>query len=45
MDTKKDNKNVQMFKDEIWTRRNTMVEVILIQRNQVVKETILLEEI
>ena len=45
MDIKEDNKNVQILKDEIWTRRNTIEEVTIIQRNQVVKETILLEEI
>ena len=45
VDTKEDNKDVQMFKDEIWTRRNTMAKVMLIWRNQMVEETTLLEEI
>ena len=30
VDMKGDNKDVQMLKDEIWTRRNTMVEVTLV---------------
>ena len=38
VDTKKDNKDVQTLKDKIWTRRNTIVEVMIIQRNQVVEE-------
>ena len=29
VDTKKDNKDVQMLKDEIWTRRSTMAEVTI----------------
>ena len=34
-----------MLKDKIWTRRQITAEVIMIQRNQVVKETTILEEI
>ena len=34
-----------MLKEELWTRTNTEVKVIVLQRNQVVKETILLDEI
>ena len=43
--TKDDNKNIKMLKEELWTRTNTEVKVIVLQRNQVVKETILLDEI
>ena len=45
VNTKKDNKDIQILKDKIQTRINTIAEVIIIQRNQVVEETILLEEI
>ena len=46
VDTKEDNKNVKMFKDKLWIRRvTTEAEVIVIQENQVVEETTLLEEI
>ena len=45
VDTKEDNKDVQILKDEIWTRKNTTVEVIIIQKNQVVEKTTLLEKI
>ena len=34
-----------MLKDEIWTRRQIMVEIKLIWRNQVVEGTTILEEI
>jgi len=40
-----DNKDVQLLKREIWMRKTTIAEVKIIQRNQVVKETILLEKI
>ena len=45
IDTTEDNKDVQMLKDEMWTRRQITVEIKMIQRNQVVEETTLLEEI
>ena len=45
MDTKEDNKDVQILKEEIWTRQQITAKVMIIQRNQVVEETILLEEI
>ena len=45
MDTKDDNKDVQMLKDEIWNRRQTTAKVAIIRRNQVVEEIILLEKI
>jgi len=34
-----------MFKEEMWTRQQITVEIKMIQRNQVVEETTLLEEI
>ena len=45
VDTKDDNKNVQILKDEIWMRWQITAEIKMIQRNQVVEETTLLEEI
>ena len=44
MDTWDDNKNIQMLKEELWTRRIT-AEVTILQRNKVIEETNLLEEI
>ena len=34
-----------MLKDEMWTRKQISAEVKMIQRNQVVEETTILEEI
>ena len=45
IDTMEDNKDIQILKDKIWTRRQIMAEVKMIQRNQVVEETTILEEI
>ena len=46
MDTKNDNKNVKILKDKLWARRITIeVEVVVIRKNQVVEETILLNKI
>ena len=45
MDTQNNNKDVQMLKEELWTRRQTTVEVTILQRNKVAEETTLLEEI
>ena len=46
VDTKKDDKDIKMFKDELWTRKvTTEVEVVVIWENQVVEETTLLKEI
>ena len=45
-DTKDDDKNIKMLKDELWTRKiNIEVEVIVFKGNQLVEETILLDEI
>jgi len=46
VNTKDDNKNIKILKDELWTRRiHTEAEVIVLKRNYVVEETTLLEEI
>ena len=46
IDTKEDNKEVKMLKNELWTKRAiTEAEAVVIRGNQVVKETTLLEEI
>ena len=45
IDTTNDNKDVQLLKDEMWTRRQILAEIKMIQRNQVVEETTILEEI
>jgi len=45
IDTINDNKDIQMLKDEMWTRRQILAEVKMIRRNQVVEETTILEEI
>jgi len=44
VDTRDDNKDIQMLKEELWTSR-TMAEVTMLQRNKMVEETNLLEEI
>ena len=45
IDTTEDNKDVQMLKGKMWTRRQITAEIKMIQRNQVVEETTILEEI
>ena len=45
INTMEDNKDVQMLKDEMWTRRQITAEIKMIWRNQVVEETTILEEI
>ena len=46
VDIKKNNKNIKMLKDKLWTRRvTTEAKVVVIQGSQVVEETTLLEEI
>jgi len=45
VDTKDNNKNIQMLKEELWSRRQTTANIIVLQKNQVVKETTLLEKI
>lgn len=46
VDTKKDNKNIKILKDKLWKQRQVMVaEIAIFKGNQIVEETILLEEI
>ena len=45
IDTTNDNKDIQMLRDKMWTRRQISAEVKMIQRNQVVEETTILKEI
>jgi len=41
-----DNKNIKILKDKLWLRQvNMKTEVVVIRGSQVVKKTILLEEI
>ena len=40
-----DNKDVQMFKKELWTRWQIIADITILWKNQVVEETTLLEEI
>ena len=44
VDTQDNNKDMQMLKKELLTRRKT-AEVIMLQRNKMVEETNLLKEI
>ena len=44
VNTKDDNKNVQVLKEKLWTRR-TMPEVTMLKRNQTIDNLNLLEEI
>jgi len=45
IDTTENNKNVQTLKDEIWSRMQITAEIEMIQGNQVVEKTTILEEI
>ena len=46
VDMTEDNKNIKILKNELWTRRISIeARVVMIRKNQVVEETILLEEI
>ena len=44
MDTKEDNKDVQLLKEELWTRI-TIVEVIMLKRNKTTDNLDILKEI
>ena len=44
VDTKEDNKDVQMLKEELWTRRTT-AEITMLKRNKTTENSDLLEEI
>jgi len=45
INTTDNNKDVQMLKEEMWTRKQIIAEIEMIQGNQMVKETTILEEI
>ena len=45
VNTKEDNKNVQILKEKLWTRQQTIADVTILWRNQVVEKITLLEEI
>jgi len=46
VDTKDDNKYIKILKDKLWIRKvNIETEVVILRGNQLVEETILLEEI
>jgi len=44
VDTKSDNKDVQMLKKELWTKRTT-AEIMMLKRNKMMENSDLLEEI
>jgi len=41
---RKDNKDVQMLKEELWTRRTT-AKITMLRRNKIIEDLDLLEEI
>ena len=46
MNTKEDKKDIKMLKNKLWKRRIfTEAEIVMFRRNQIVKNTTLLEEI
>jgi len=42
INTTEDSKDVQILKNEMWTRRQIMAEIKMIQKNQVVEKTTIL---
>jgi len=44
IDTQENNKDVQMLKEELWTRRTT-AEIMMLKRNKTMEKSDLLEEI
>jgi len=43
VDTKENNKDIKMFKDKSWKRREfTKAEIVMFRENQIVKKTTLL---
>ena len=44
VNTKEDNKNVQLFKEELWTRKTT-VEVTMLKRTMIMDKLEILEKI
>ena len=45
VDTKDNNKDVQMLKEKLWSRKQTMIEITVLWRSQVVEKTTLMKEI
>jgi len=45
MDTKDDNKDVHMLKEELWLKKQMMTEITILQRSQVVEKTTLMKNI
>ena len=44
VDTKEDNKEVQILKEKLWTRRTT-ADIMMLKRNKMIENTDLLKEI
>ena len=44
VNTQDDNKDIQMLKEELWTRRTT-TEITMLRRNRVMEKTVFLKEI
>jgi len=44
VDTREDNKDVQILKEELWTRRTT-AEIMMLKRNKTIEDSDLLEKI
>ena len=44
VDTRNNNKDIQVFKEEVWTRR-TIVEITMLKRNKITENSDLLEKI
>ena len=44
VDTQSDNKDIQMLKEELWTRMTT-TEIMMLKRNKMMENSNLLEEI
>jgi len=44
VNTKEDNKNVQLFKEELWTRKTT-AEVTMLKRTMIMDKSEILEKI
>ena len=44
VDAREDNKDVQILKEELWTRRTT-VEIMMLKRNKTIEDSDLLEKI
>ena len=45
MDTKDDNKDVHMLKEELWLKKQMITEITILQRSLVVEKTTLMKNI